>query len=314
MTMNEDLKQKIDACRPNHDDLTEPEMAPLAEAIARDPHVAEVYQRSRQWDTQLATTMSDVAIPVGLADRLCEALKAAESQDESSVSEEVNQQETLSAQADPSVPSGVSDSSRQAKSSRMGRRTWLVATAATVLISGTLGLWFLKPQTIEPLTVEQLREFAPAWRTELAKRDAGDWNVNLEEVLNSHPISTNIDGEVIPVVTFCKLEPKAFGHPIAYNLTPSNSMEEGRVFLVVIPISEEALASEEAANRDGTSFEDEKLFPGVKFSPPNSPSTSFNQGASVAVWRSDTMLYVLIIENECIPYKQLIIRPTTKLI
>jgi hypothetical protein len=77
--MNEhDLREALDACRPDGDELRQPDMAPLAEILATDPHWQAVQQRSQRWDTALGRAFRDVPVPSDLAARLQAATAAAE--------------------------------------------------------------------------------------------------------------------------------------------------------------------------------------------------------------------------------------------
>ena len=68
------LREQLDACRPGHADLTLPELAELAQALAQDQVVQEELARTHCADAALRAALRDTPIPAGLADRLLASL------------------------------------------------------------------------------------------------------------------------------------------------------------------------------------------------------------------------------------------------
>lgn len=72
--MNDPIRELMDSCRPQGDDLSQPEMQPLAELVSTDATVARQLDRSRRLDRAIAGAVHDVPIPAGLEQRLLAAV------------------------------------------------------------------------------------------------------------------------------------------------------------------------------------------------------------------------------------------------
>ena len=73
---NERILEAIEACRPGSDDVADPALAYLADQLAIDPELADLYERLQQVDGKLAAGFRDVPVPEGLEQRLLERLAA----------------------------------------------------------------------------------------------------------------------------------------------------------------------------------------------------------------------------------------------
>ena len=297
MTMDQNLRKEIDACRPHSDDLCAPEMASLAEAVEQNPRVAEVYQRSVRWDAKVAAAMAEVAVPTGLADRLCERLLDSSTSPERTVYLEtagyletaddlqVASQETLESRTSLHRATRT-----ESAVSRIGPRTWFAAAAA-IVVSVTLSLFLSSQKDDETLTVDRLRSVAHEWYAVIADIDRENWKPVLPEILDSHPLSENVDSSAL---AYSRLGAESFGDPVAYDMTPRRWGQVGKdkAFLVVVPIPSDVVLS------------------GIEWAPPRVPNSSHapTSGVAVAVWRSDAMLYVLIIQGGHERYEELITR------
>lgn len=74
MTSNR-LYELIDACRPGHDDIDQPEFRELAIALSRDAELKRVFERSQGFDAALQDAFQSVTPPAGLGDRILTALE-----------------------------------------------------------------------------------------------------------------------------------------------------------------------------------------------------------------------------------------------
>lgn len=70
------LRELADALRPASDDLSQPELAELAEQMRHDPHWKAVCQRSGRLDLAVSDAMHDLPVPPGAVDRLLARLAA----------------------------------------------------------------------------------------------------------------------------------------------------------------------------------------------------------------------------------------------
>jgi hypothetical protein len=70
------LWEAMEACRPGSDDLNDPGMAQLADAMATDAGLRDRYQRLQGMDAKIRDAFCDVAAPARLADRLLARIAA----------------------------------------------------------------------------------------------------------------------------------------------------------------------------------------------------------------------------------------------
>jgi hypothetical protein len=132
MPQNRQLREQLDSCRPGKDDLSLPALAELAVALPGDAALREEFARSQHFDKAVAAALHDLPVPAGLAERL---LAAAADRAEAVVEL-------------PSRPSA------RFWKQPLSRRAWQIAaaSAAMLLIAGSLGAWFWKgsPREITP--------------------------------------------------------------------------------------------------------------------------------------------------------------------
>ncbi len=64
------LIEAIEACRPQSDDLSQPDLAFLAAELAGNARLGETFERIQDTDAAIGRVFRDVAVPEGLADRL----------------------------------------------------------------------------------------------------------------------------------------------------------------------------------------------------------------------------------------------------
>jgi hypothetical protein len=75
--MDPRLAERLDAVRPDSDDLSEPDMAAVRDALARDEALRADARRRQAWDRGIAAALHDVPVPDGLRDRLITRLAPA---------------------------------------------------------------------------------------------------------------------------------------------------------------------------------------------------------------------------------------------
>lgn len=131
---NEQLLEAMESCRPDSDDLRDPNMADLARKIASSRDLRQHFERLQQADLAMKAAFQDVPVPEGLADRLLQRLAAARA-----------------AEAQTTEPEAPTPAPK-----RISRRGLLVAagalsTAAAVLVAILLG--FKTPQSNSPSSI-----------------------------------------------------------------------------------------------------------------------------------------------------------------
>ncbi len=152
---SEHLHDLIDACRPSHDDVDQPEFSELAIELPQDPNLQRLFERSQQLDAAIRTTFQKVTPPPGLAERLLEAIDAASSEEvEGSV---------VVAEAE----------SRVEPAKRSSRRSFAIWTgvASLAAVAAAIVFWFQLPAPISS-SERDIAELVEQWNAEL---DEANW-------------------------------------------------------------------------------------------------------------------------------------------
>lgn len=68
----------IDACRPGHSDIDEPEFKELVDELSQNPELRDIFTRSQEVDAAIRTTFQTVTLPPGLENRLLMLVEALE--------------------------------------------------------------------------------------------------------------------------------------------------------------------------------------------------------------------------------------------
>jgi hypothetical protein len=129
----------LEVVRLGHDDLADPDLAHVAQAIEQDPRLGERFARIEHTDEQLAQAFHDVPVPTGLADRLIDGL----------VAEGLLADEAIVASNQPSSSQLPAPSRRFAAS----RLFWAssIAVAASIVVA----IFLLPPTAAEDLTTAE---------------------------------------------------------------------------------------------------------------------------------------------------------------
>lgn len=78
MAIDRRILEGIEACRPGSDDLQSAELADIAREVESDPQALAAYKAVQDWDAAVSAAVEQVAVPSGLAERIVDRLKAAE--------------------------------------------------------------------------------------------------------------------------------------------------------------------------------------------------------------------------------------------
>jgi negative regulator of sigma E activity len=148
------LYEMIDACRPGHDDINQPEFSELANAMSQDLDLQRLFARSQAVDSAMRTAFQAVIPPPGFANRLIEAIEAAatEESDETSIA--------------------VADSELQVElANRPSRRTFAIWTGVVSLsaVAATIVIWLTMSPPVTRLTDQSIAENVDQWNLELDK-------------------------------------------------------------------------------------------------------------------------------------------------
>ncbi len=71
------IYEAMDACRPGRQDLADPGLAFLAQALVKEPGLGGRYRWSQAFDRQVAAAFADLQVPEGVEGRILEKLRAA---------------------------------------------------------------------------------------------------------------------------------------------------------------------------------------------------------------------------------------------
>jgi hypothetical protein len=182
------LQDRLEACRPDHDDLSRPDMREAAAAVARDPDLARRFDLQQRRDVEIASAMQQVSAPAGLADRLLARLAQADPAEahdddaiagplplaaEFSVDEAVSAAETPAKvpaeQADDvNVPAEQADYVTPASAPRRSRRAVLVGlltAAAAVVLAVVVPGWL--QDSGDEIALEAFQQQALSWKDAL---------------------------------------------------------------------------------------------------------------------------------------------------
>jgi len=133
--------EAIESCRPGSNDLSDPALAFLAEELAANPDLNNLYQRMQELDGTLADVFQDVPVPENLQDRILALLPA-----------------TRPEKADSTDAPPAPVSHRQKKP--VPRRFWIVSAGVAAVAASVLIAAFVHLQTTEDYTGADVRQLA----------------------------------------------------------------------------------------------------------------------------------------------------------
>jgi hypothetical protein len=145
MSINNEFREQLDACRPGSGDLTLAELAGLAQAVDRMPAIAEELARSQRFDRQIAAALHDLPLPPDLVDRLLHSAQAAAAEGQGS--------------AAVSVAKPIATPNEHERDTR---RRWLIAgsVALATIVAAPVYLLFRSQRRIAP---EELAKEVVTW-------------------------------------------------------------------------------------------------------------------------------------------------------
>lgn len=273
MTKRE-IQQAIDVCRPGDEDLQQPEMAALVEALQGDVAVRRQFERSQRFDAAMAGVFRDVPVPGGLEDRLLAALDvAAPARDEV-----------------PGLPSPRDTAfDRQARPGQRGRRAWsgrrrmwtfvaggLAATAALfafLLVAPFSGIG-------EPRADDRLPGEVLAWTDAVVQQG---WNTDFQaQPLRDYPLDRAV--RAIPQ-RWCVIRTAYDRQTVVYDVAP-RGRDLALVFCLRSRVRTSALPELPPWN----------VFPA-------------SGGLTLGVWRRGELVYVLAVRGGAERYRALIESP-----
>lgn len=277
MTTDQEIQQAIDACRPGSEDLQQPEMALLAEAVLRDPGVRRRYERSLRFDAGVRQAFRDVPVPDGLGERLLAAVDSAR-----------GDSARVGAMAEASTCATCSPANHEVATQSKAegrwpgarrRRVWSVVAGTCTAIAVLAAVALLVPyfRAAEPLPDDRLPGEILAWSEAVVRQG---WN---EDLLAAQALTRPLDRAVrANPRRWCSIATAYDSQTVVYDVA-SRGGELALVFCMRCPVSRSQL-------------------------PPLPPGTAFSAtgGLTLGVWRRGDLVYVLAVRGGPNRYRQLI--------
>jgi anti-sigma factor RsiW len=258
-----DLHKMMDACRADDGDLELDELQPLAEALERDPELAERFARVRRLDDLLREAVHDVPIPDALEQRLLAAVSGnVTTSDESHLSERLSAPRNFP--ADPAIParSVVPFVSRRIVVLAAG-----TAAAAVLLIAG----WWMASGR-SSLSEEGLVASVQALTRQIYGEDAVWEHARVSEPPQQHPLAPAVRSATGRWMQLTALDDR---QAVAYELAARGDLP---AVLLVVRTHKDCGLSPLPYRRLSTA--------GV------------SSGWTIAAWQDDDLLYVLVVPGE----------------
>lgn len=262
------VRELMDACRPDSDDISEPEMSALADLLSQDSAAREIFARSENLDRSIGKAFRDVQPPPGLAARLLAAA--------------VGEDELTRTDSDGQSAEQVSAASRAAQthSKRTSRRRW-IALAGTLAASLVVAVYaaVVLNQADDPISHLTVADMAIAW---LDDAQQGDWDGVKKPPTDSYPLASSINVDADPgSIKQWQFIRTDYGKAAVYDLTPP-----GDKFVYLFTI------------RTGEQFSAPQLLP-------LQPARN-TQGVSIGVSYHDGILHVLVVDGDERRYSEFI--------
>ncbi len=264
--------EAMDACRSGHehDDLSAPELAPLAESLAADPTARRAFDRLQRLDGRIRAAVCDVAAPAGLNERILKRVR------ESCAAPATNSgAPPATVEVAPAGPVEVMPAEVVPPAARrVSRRTWWVAALAASALVAASAVWFWPEH--KPLTAAMLVEKGGEWFSQV-------WNANAwkalppgERGLVNYPPSIAVRSAANRYADVTEIVGEK---ACVYDVSVGNR----RAVLFVIPSDD----------------------PVADFTPPPRPQSS-TLGLMIGCWQSQGMVYVLVVDGQQQDYQRLI--------
>ncbi len=148
------LYELIDACRPGHDDINQPEFGELTESLARDADLQRLFARAQEVDLAIRTTFQAVTPPPGFAERLLKAIDGVADESSEDAPIEIGA-------AEPTVELAK-------RSSRRAFAVWIGAASLSA-VAALLAVWSAMPQPKSAPTDHAIAETVDQWNSQLDK-------------------------------------------------------------------------------------------------------------------------------------------------
>jgi hypothetical protein len=165
------LIKAIEACRPQSDDLSEPDLAFLAAELAGNAQLEAAFDWVQTTDAAIGRTFRDVPVPEGLADRLLVRLAEARQLKAAKV---------------------LADAARSETAGRRFRRRWAILGVAALAAAAAIFLAFLPSLRTHALSLTEIQAKAMAqFQADLEQKPAGQ-PISPSAPMKAFPISPDV--------------------------------------------------------------------------------------------------------------------------
>ncbi len=288
-----EIGDAIESCRPGSDDLSLPEMAPLAEmlsadtALSADTVLHATFNRIQRLDRRIAAATRDVPVPAGLVERVLARLQVPSMNRDADRSEQLASTAAMPAIA-PALAAAANVATADDKNSpsappslarrRFARRAWSLAAVGTCMLVAAAFVTFWRPHA--PLSADSLIAGSGDWSAQVWNR--AKWNVPpAGNVLTKYPLSAAVRAQPLAWTDVSSIVGE---DAVAYDV----SIGGHRAALFVIPCGD----------------------PVADPAPPIRPQSSTG-GQMIGCWQSGGMVYVLVVEGDARAYESLV-RPSAR--
>jgi hypothetical protein len=286
-----EIQQAMDVCRPGGEDLRQPEMAALAEAIRSDPEVRRRFERSQRFDAVVTGMFRDVPVPDGLENRLLAAIESVD------IRPPTNMRSAASELLSPDSTSPEPDTPAQTRSSgpdihrletyrneplrRKRRRVWTIVAGSLTAVAALVG-FLLIPYfgAGEPRPDDRLPGEVLAWTDAVVRQG---WKTDLQaEQLRDRPLDRVVRASP---QRWCSITTPYDSQTVVYDLA-SRGGDLALVFCMRSRVRGSTLP---------------------EIPPWNAYSAT--GGLTLGVWRRGDMVYVLVVRGGTRRYRELIEAP-----
>ncbi len=274
-THKPNIREAIDACRPDSDDLALPEMSELARRIDRDASIRQSFQRSQRLDAAIGKAIHDAPVPTGLHARLIASLSNVQPPSRDTKLDAITRAVT-SAEIETDA-SGAVDIATQPRD-RWSRRRWIGisgAVAASLAITVCAAVIIAQPSA--PISADTLANDVPQWLDEAFQNE---WNSNVQSAPSEkYPLHPTI---LPKPQQWQRIATQYDRSTVIYDITPP-----GKQYVFQITVR---------TNR---------TFNNVPGNLPLRPQSSTG-GLSIGICHRDGVLYILVVEGDARRYRSFV--------
>jgi hypothetical protein len=278
------LRELIDAARPAGKDLAHPDFALLARRAEHDPRIRQILHRSRRLDLAIGEALDDLPVPPGSVERLLAVLEAAARSAAAAPTttrakpaiDEMPAIDPAPSEQSPIVGPAATEGSRRPM---LLAQPWAGAVSLGAAAAVALAAYFV------------FRPAGGAWTPDEIL--ASDWLANVDEAAAEQTLV-----EVVP-------PPRKYPAAKALTVQPATwrwvkgllGRSRGVAYQLRAPAAKATLYVID----DDAGHDSPQIGP-LPASPPSGPRSTTG-GRAMSVWRSNGLVYILVVQGGAAEYK-----------